>query len=395
MTLQRSGALAAALLYEGYALYPYRASSLKNRKRFDFGVVFPESWRGATGSEASSMRTECVVRTLEDPVRRDEAEAAAATVKVRFLQLVERTDGNTAPWHEAIEREVDVRCGLIARLGVVPETTRFEFSAADDCEGTVRRRRERLDGRVEVTVERDAPDVVRLAIVIVNTSPSAADTVDSRDEALLRGLVSTHTLVEVEGAELVSLVDPPEALRASAARCKNVGTWPVLVGEPWERTAALSSPIILYDHPRVAPESPGDLFDATEIDEILTLRAQTLTDDERREAIAGDVRVRAMLTRTTNLEDRDVARLHGVLRRGAPVAFRPGEHVRLAPKRRADVMDIALSGKLATIVSIETDFEGRTYLAVTVDDDPGADLGVRGQPGHRFFFHADEVEPLS
>jgi hydrogenase maturation protease len=165
----------------------------------------------------------------------------------------------------------------------------------------------------------------------------------------------------------------------------------VLGGEPWERDKVLSSPIILYDHPRVAPESQGDLFDATEIDEILTLRTQTLTDEERREASEGDPRVKALLDRTASVTQGAASRLHGALRRG-PATFCAGERVRLAPRRRADVMDIALAGRLATVVSVEQDFEGRTYLAVTVDDDPGADLGVGGQPGHRFFFHDDEVE---
>jgi hypothetical protein len=74
---------------------------------------------------------------------------------------------------------------------------------------------------------------------------------------------------------------------------------------------------------------------------------------------------------------------------------REGDRVRLAPDGRADIMDIALAGRAATIEAIEQDFEGRVYLAVTVDDDPGKDLGLLRQPGHRFFFRAEEVEPLT
>jgi hypothetical protein len=381
---ERWARLAGTLLYEGYALYPYRASALKNRKRFDFGVVFPEGWAGATGSDARSMRTECVLRTTEPD--------GDVRLGVCFLHLVERTEGDGAPWYEAVEREVDVPCGPIATQGPDSQTTRFAFHGAETYEGTVRRRREGLEGRVDVTVERDAPDVVRLAVEITNTSSSSGDPRDEdREAALLRAFVSTHTFVEVRGAELVSLLDPPEALRPSVERCRNVGTWPVLVGEPWERSTMLSSPIILYDHPLLAPESRGELFDATEIDEILTLRAQTLTDDERREASTGDARVRALLERTAGMGEDDLAQLHGVMRRRPP-SFQAGDRVRLAPRRRADVMDIALSGRVATVVSVEQDFEGRTYISVTVDDDPGADLGALGQPGHRFFFHAEEVE---
>jgi hypothetical protein len=384
VTLDRSGALAAALLYEGYALYPYRPSALKNRKRFDFGVLFPLGWPGATGADASTMRTECVLRTM--------GASPSARVTIRFLHLVERTDGDAPPWHEAVERRVDVACASVANPCGFATSTPFEFPSAETFEGTVRRRRERIEGRIDIATQLDALDVVRLSIEVTNTT-STENAGQSREATLARAFVSTHTLVEVEDAELVSLLDPPEALRHSTERCRNVGTWPVLVGEPWERSTMLSSPIILYDHPRVAPESRGDLFDATEIDEILTLRAQTLTDEERREASSADPRVRALLERTSELTEQDVARLHGALRR-APSGFRAGERVRLTPKRRADVMDIALDGKIATIVSVEQDFEGRTYVAVTVEDDPGADLGLRGQPGHRFFFHAEEVERL-
>jgi hypothetical protein len=75
--------------------------------------------------------------------------------------------------------------------------------------------------------------------------------------------------------------------------------------------------------------------------------------------------------------------------------IRAGDRVRLRPRGRADIMDMALDGRAATVDSIEQDFEGRVYLAVTVDDDPGRDLGALRQPGHRFFFRPDEVEPLA
>lgn len=73
---------------------------------------------------------------------------------------------------------------------------------------------------------------------------------------------------------------------------------------------------------------------------------------------------------------------------------RAGDRVRLRPRGGADVMDLVLAGMIATVDSIEEDFDGRVYLAVTVDDDPGSDLGKLRQPGHRFFFQPTEVEPL-
>jgi hypothetical protein len=382
--LDRARPVADALLYEGYALYPYRASSIKNRRRFDFGVLHPPAWCAAGGGDACAMRTECLVR-VRDP-------GARVRCVVRFLQLVERRTGDAPPWDEAVERQMalpEMGVGELAR-----GSARRAFALAGACEEDAaagsRRRSEAIEASVEAGAVDEGEGVLRVAIAVENTSAWAGA---GREEAMLRSLVSTHTLIAVAGAELVSLLEPPDALREAAARCRNVGTWPVLLGEPWERDAMLSSPIILYDHPRVAPESRGDLYDATEIDEILTLRTLTLTDAERREAAAGDPRVRELLARAEAGGQAALAALHGAVRR-APVPPRPGTRVTLRPGRRADVMDIALAGRTATVAAVETDFEGRTYVAVTVDDDPGADLGARGQPGHRFFFHLDEIEAL-
>jgi hydrogenase maturation protease len=141
----------------------------------------------------------------------------------------------------------------------------------------------------------------------------------SRDEALMRSLVSTHTILGVSEGEFVSLFDPPEAWRTVAASCQNVGSWPVLVGDAGEKDMMLSSPIILYDYPQVAPESPGDLFDSTEIDEILTLRILTLTDAEKLLVAAVDDRARLLLSRTEALARDQLMGLHGAVRSLRPV----------------------------------------------------------------------------
>jgi hydrogenase maturation protease len=127
-------------------------------------------------------------------------------------------------------------------------------------------------------------------------------------------LVSAHTILEVREGEFVSLVDPPEAYRCYASACQNLGTWPVLVGEQGQRDTLLSSPIILYDYPQIAPESPGDLFDGAEIDEILSLRILTMTDEEKREMRQSDDRARRILERTEALPEEHFAKLHGALR---------------------------------------------------------------------------------
>jgi hypothetical protein len=158
----------------------------------------------------------------------------------------------------------------------------------------------------------------------------------------------------------------------------------------------LSSPIILYDYPQIAPESPGNLFDSTEIDEILSLRILTLTDEEKREMAGASEQARALLERTESLSPADWGRLHGALRRprNGTTELKPGDRVRLKPQRRADIMDVVLKNKVAIVEAIERDFEDRLHVAVTILDDPGRDFGLERMPGHRFFFAQDEVELL-
>jgi hypothetical protein len=227
-----------------------------------------------------------------------------------------------------------------------------------------------------------------------------------RSQAQLYALASTHTILGTDGA-FVSLLDPPAALAEAAAACANQGTWPVLVGAPGACDTLLSSPIILYDYPQVAPESPGDLYDATEIDEILSLRILAMADSEKREMAAVDARARALLERTEALTPDQWQAMHGTLRnpaaldgprlacvRDGDLELKVGARVRLHPKGGADIMDLVLAGKTAVIEAIERDFEDRLHVAVAVDDDPGREFGLARMPGHRFFFAPEEIEVL-
>jgi hydrogenase maturation protease len=173
---------------------------------------------------------------------------------------------------------------------------------------------------VELCTERLEHELFRLRVRILNCTELPDAERLTRDEVMLRALVSTHTILEVRDGAFVSLTDPPEKWRTAAAGCRNEGTWPVLVGEPGESDAMLSSPIILPDYPQVAPESPGDLFDATEIDEILTLRILTLTDEEKAAVAALDQRGRALLERTEALAREQLLGLHGTIRGLRPVS---------------------------------------------------------------------------
>jgi hypothetical protein len=359
-------AIARAVLYEGYVLYPYRPSSIKNRQRWSFGVLFPPSWR--CGADASALRAECLVRGA----------APAVDVALRFLHAADR-DG----WHDAVERTVAAPRLTLDGDGARHETP-FAFAAERGERGTL----ERVEGTLTVATERLDDTLWRVRVDVANRSPWTGD---ARDQALLHSLVSAHVVLRAADGAFVSLLDPPPALAAAAAACCNTGVWPVLVGDPARADTLLASPVVLYDYPRIAPESPGELCDATEIDEILSLRILTLTDDEKREARAADPRARAILDRTEALSPAELERLHGAMRD----PLRPGARVRLRPKRRADAFDLMLAGRAATVATVERDFEDRVYVTVTIDDDPGRDLGLTGQPGHRFFYFADEVEPLS
>jgi hypothetical protein len=334
--------IANAVMYEGFMLYPYRKSSVKNQQRWHFGTLGPTG-----GVDPTLMQTECLL----------EAQAATSLeIKVRFLQ-------------EEIEREVFLPN---VTLNPSPQTHSFSFLP--------------LVGTIEIHAVRLINDVFRLTVKIQNLTENPAPNAS---------MLSTHTLLGVEQGSFLSLTDPPAEYIEVAKECKNTGTWPVLAGTEGERNFILSSPIILYDYPQIAPESAGDLFDATEIDEILTLRVLTLSDDEKKEVRAGDDRTRAILDRTENLPNEAFAKMHGAirgLRNAAKLQFRAGDRVRLHPRKKADIFDIALEGKIAIIETVECDFENNVHLAVTVEDDPGRDLGVARQIGHRFFFGVEEVE---
>jgi hypothetical protein len=337
--------IADAVLYEGYMLYPYTASALKNQRRWNFGVVAP------AGLEPSAMRTECLMTAEED---------CELEVRVRFL------------WHdegdEPEKREIDLRGMQAAKSVPLPHGGRAV---------------------VEAAAERVAGRLFRVSVEVRNETPFEGG------DSTRKSMLSTHTILSAHGGEFCSLIDPPDGYREASAECHNVGTWPVLVGAEGEHGMMLSSPIILYDYPEVAPESPGDLFDGAEIDEILTLRILTLSEDEKAEIRSGGARAREVLERSEALPPEQMRKLHGALRglRPAAAKVKQGDRVRLNPRRSADIFDIALAGKLATVEAVERDFEGNVHVAVVLEDDPGRELGILRQPGHRFFFGAEEVEP--
>jgi hydrogenase maturation protease len=340
MNTQLIDAIAKAVLYEGYMLYPYRPSSVKNRQRFNFGVLYPKLYSEAqTGSDAWRMQTECLVQGA----------VPAIEVRVRFLKLVARTvreqaepacarsssapgasvspqfDCISAPWQEAIECEETVSVHNLNGLTGEPFRRNFVFPAKEETEflrdesarliRTIERKQESVYGFIEIKAARAANHLFKLQVRVENRTLLEGNPDEtSRDSALMRSLVSAHTVLGVADGQFVSLLEPPEELKTLATSCENIGAWPVLVGAEGERDTMLASSIILYDYPQIAPESPGDLFDGTEIDEILALRIMTMTDDEKREMRTTDDRARKILERTEALPMEHLAKLHGTLR---------------------------------------------------------------------------------
>jgi hypothetical protein len=333
-----------AVLYEGYMLYPYRPSAMKNRQRFNFGVVYPRAYSEMQGgTDAWTMQTECLLEGNEP---------TQCAVTVRFLRMVTRTIGKVStsaselskitdadceivenlpangrvyrPWQEAVEETIEVTEFNLSAAARQPMQWPFRLSAKrerealrDECGqivGIIFRDLTSIAGTIELASERMSEGLYKLSVRIANTSRIDDLASNNREDALARSLVSAHTILEASGGNFVSLVDPPDSYRNFASACQNVGTWPVLVGENGQRNTMLSSPIILYDYPEIAPESPGDLFDGAEIDEILSLRIMTLTDDEKQEMRQCDDRARRILERTEAMPDEQWMKLHGALR---------------------------------------------------------------------------------
>jgi hypothetical protein len=446
MTLDAVRAIADAVLYEGYLLYPYRASSAKNRSRWQFGVLGPPGATPAAFAEAPDMAMQCLLVA---------GGAAAVRIHLRFLHLqvreVQRLDPNGTyvpvgeltvagsallSWDEAVEREItlatvpltgaaDVEVGVPGGAEIEPILDPDGTTA-----GRIVRRREPLTARVRTRVETD-DGCRRLTVEVANEHPGV---VTDKHAAIRHSLIGVHLLAAADGAHFVSLLEPPPEAVAAAGRCRQHRCWPVLAGPPGSDEVVLGAPIILYDHPQVAEQSPGALFDSTEIDEILSLRVMTMTEAEKAEARSTDPRARAIVDRCDAMSAADLQQLHGILRDPAPAsgpadvrdaepstfdtgevpwwdpatdaAVRPeadvvyvagvpvakGSLVRVHPSRRADAQDLFFADQVARVTAVLADVDGGVYVAVVLVDDPAADL--HDWYGRYFYFAPDEIEPL-
>ncbi|MFZ0139459.1 MAG: hypothetical protein WAL70_00120 [Aeromicrobium sp.] len=451
MDLARS--VADAVLYEGYLLYPYRASSSKNQTRWQFGVLGPVGAEEAGVGESSMMSMQCLLTS-----------SSTLVVHLRFLQLQHRSvqDADDIPvakltdtngtswltWDEAVEQELTFELspfdledgGTVLPVAVDGGA---EMERLGQGEGSVVRRRWPVTAEMRMATA-PSDGCLRLDLAVLNLHEGhGADAV----EATRHSLIGTHVIIEAHDAEFVSLLEPPDELADAAAACSQHRCWPVLGGEAGDADLMLGLPIILYDHPEIAAESPGALYDATEIDEILTLRVMTMTDEEKAEARATDPRAREIIDRCDEMTPETLAQMHGILRNphaaeepittpdepawpglsdirdvdpptfgsddAVPwwdpetdasvspetdavtiggVSVSKGSLVRVHPSRKADAQDIFFKNKVARVTAVLSDVDGDTHVAVVLVDDPAADL--HDWYGRYLYFSPDELEPV-
>ncbi len=464
--LEHARKVADAILYEGYLLYPYHKSAQKNQVRFQFGVLMPPGYAVVDPHEARSSQTECLLECSDHTEIR---------VLVRFLHLQQRLVQGVSPengelhdvgtlyvdgaeytsWDEAAEREQRITARVGELLGA-DKNIEFHIGSGEAIEnladdrgrlaGRLIRRWAALDGSIALHAERVAGpyQALRLRVLLENAAAPLSE-LTSREDGLRHALIAAHSLIGAPGGTFLSMTDPPEWAAGAVAGCSNVGTWPVLAGPDDCHDLMLSSPVILYDHPEIAAESAGDLFDATEIDEILTLRTLTLTDAEKRQARATDSRAADLLDRLDDMPAEMLERMHGAIRylRSAPAGaaafpapapgdgidwpapevtdrpsvpwWDPGSDASVSPEtdyvlvngvrvardsrvvmqpgaRRADAQDLFLAGREAVVEAVLHDVDGQVHLAVTPVDDPAADLNRNH--GRFLYFAPDEVLPL-
>ncbi|MFF0633270.1 hypothetical protein ACFYTS_12300 [Nocardia sp. NPDC004151] len=438
-------AVADAVLYEGYLLYPYHANARKNQSRWQFGVLGPEGAAAAGFGEESALAAQFLV---------DASPAATLRLTIRFLQLQRRTvedaTGRTVPelragarvwtgWDEAVEQEIDSGPRPLSdttfRIDVDGGVDIEDFADDDGTPfGSLVRTRRTLSGLAETVVER-VGRYQRISVTVRNLGVPAID----KDDAVTRSFLGAHVLCELRDGVFLSLIDPPDDAVDAAEACTQRRCFPVLAGPEGTADLLLISPIILYDHPRIAEQSEGPLFDSTEIDEILTLRVLTLTDEEKDQARATDPRAAELIDRCEAMTPESMQGLHGLVRDdslprednrlvdaapgsprvlpaldpdtpwwdplsdtavdpdsdtvvigGTPVAR--GSRVRLHPSRRADAQDLFYAGRTARVASVHEDVDGQLHLAVVVEDDPAAEL--HEWYGRYLYFAPDEVEPI-
>lgn len=452
--------VADAVLYEGYLLYPYRPTSRKNQFRWQFGVLAPRDFVQRVGSESSRSRCEFIVKA-------DASDELA--LSLRFLRVRRTTkspseqsgflsDGNSSngvdqdfkigqpyEWEEGIPVEVYQSPQSLKSLVNPPRRETLSVGLDGGSLGTdIDCPNEHgLDGQsplsLSVVTTAQLVDNVyslwRIVVEVENLTPISKEII-TRSDAIPYSAVGTHFLLGMSGGRFISSLDPPIYAKKWVESCTSEGLYPVLMGAEGVDDVLLCSPIVLYDRPSLATASKGDFFDATEIDEMLTLRVLTLTDEEKMEARFADPRAAAILEMCEGMAPEEILAMHGemceidtgssshsgsvsgplrsskmpeegswwnndaeqsidpfseVLRLGDKEVG-SGTLVKLRPFAGRDAQDLFLAGRVATVAGIFRDVDGGIHLGVTVNDDPANDLFI--SQGRYLFFAPEEIEIL-
>ncbi|MEZ5076739.1 MAG: hypothetical protein R2725_04790 [Solirubrobacterales bacterium] len=365
--------LVDSLLYEGYALYPYTPGATKNATPTPHGIVYPPAYAVANPAAAAMLRVEVIA---------EHEEGTAISASVRFLQA-------SGDRHQGMERTLRLGHEPIEEiLGADGVGARFELDAAA-----------RVCGRARLRAEQLEPGVARVRLCVHNETEAPGGERLDRAAALRRSLISTHVVLRLGAGRFISPVENEGPRAAAVATCENVNTWPVLASPGDD--VVLGASMYLPDHPRIAPESLGGLFDNTEIEEALLLHVQTLSEEERQAIGDQDPKVRETIERAERATPEQMLGLHGRLEPGHPQlgeprvyadgrTFERGDSIVLRPRRGGDPYDAILAGRRARIERIYVDHEEGVHLGITVDDDPGQDL--MRESGRYLFFKPEEVE---
>jgi hypothetical protein len=373
--------LVDSLLYEGYALYPYTPGAAKNATPTPFGIVYPPVYAGTLASAFDHLELRCVLQAPADSV---------LSAEVRFLAaLGER--------HQAQARRVELAGAMVGALAEVPAEKQARVEGEPGSPPLV----------VGLSLGAERLDGGDYKVVFRVENRTLVSSGLERPGALARSLLSTHPIVRVAGGRFVSPLD---------AGCQSVNTFPVLATPADD--AVVGAAIVLPDHPQIAPESRGALFDSTEIEEALLLHVHALSDAEREQIGRQDPAVREMVQRAAASTPEEIIALHGRVTLRDPdtneppreppgladprageeaadvdgVTFRRGGKVLIRPGPDADLQARMLDGRTATIERIFTDYDGRTHLGVTIDGDPGQDL--MRDTGRYLYFFGPEVEVI-
>jgi hypothetical protein len=343
--------LVDTLLYEGYALYPYTPGATKNATPTPFGIVYPPVYAAGLDTTFDHLDLRCVVEG-----------GGEVEAEVRFL-------APSGKRHRAEPQRIEGTGDF--EIGGLSVRTRLEVTPLD---GDRRLVSYRVENRTEAE-----PGLERAA-------------------AIERSLISTHPQLHVGGGRFVSQLDAP---------CDSVNTWPVLASPADD--VMLGAAIVLPDHPQIAPESRGTLFDNTEIEEALVLHVQVLSDEERAQIAEQDPAVREMIERASAVTSEELSRLHGRVTLSPPqpsdavrdptlglpevevdgVVFRRGGRVVVRPGLDADLQARMLEGRTVTVERIQRDYDGRVHLGVALDE-PGQE--ILRETGRFLWLFPPEVE---